>query len=81
MAGNPQTEPYSVAPRAIRLSNDHLKALSTLTLLLADILMLNIAFALGYEAREILPFFPAPKNSRHSPAICRLSSCIPPPLW
>lgn len=62
MAGNPQPESYSVAPRSIRLSNDHLKALSTLTLLLADTVMLIVAFVVGYEAREVLPFFPRPEE-------------------
>ena len=73
MAGNPQSESYSVAPRSIRLSNDHLKALSTLTLLLADTAMLIVAFVLGYEAREVLPFFPRPEEqpalSRYLPTI------------
>ncbi len=73
MAGNPQPESYSVAPRSIRLSNDHLKALSTLTLLLADTVMLIVAFIVGYEAREVLPFFPRPEEqpelSRYLPTI------------
>lgn len=73
MAGNPQPEPYSVRPRSIRLSNDHLKALSTLTLLLADTAMLIVAFIVGYEAREVLPFFPRPEEqpalSRYLPTI------------
>ena len=73
MAGNPQPEPYSVAPRSIRLSNDHLKALSTLTLLIADNVMLIVAFVVGYEAREVLPFFPRPEEqpalSRYLPTI------------
>lgn len=73
MAGDPPAESYRVMPRSIRLSNDHLKALSTLTLLLADTLMLIIAFILGYEAREVLPFFPRPEEqpalSRYLPTI------------
>lgn len=73
MAGNPQTESYSVAPRSLRLSNDHLKALSTVTLLLADTVMLIVAFIIGYEAREVLPFFPRPEEqpalSRYLPTI------------
>lgn len=73
MAGNPQPESYSVAPRSIRLSNDHLKALSTLTLLLTDTVMLIVAFVVGYEAREVLPFFPRPEEqpalSRYLPTI------------
>jgi exopolysaccharide biosynthesis polyprenyl glycosylphosphotransferase len=44
------------------LSNDHLKALSTLTLLIADSIMLIVAFVVGYEAREVLPFFPRPEE-------------------
>ena len=62
MAGDPKPESYSVAPRSIRLSNDHLKALSTLTLLLADSIMLIVAFIIGYEGREVLPFFPRPEE-------------------
>lgn len=73
MAGNPKSEPYSVAPRSIHLSNDHLKALSTLTLLLADTAMLIVAFLFGYEAREVLPFFSRPEEqpalSRYLPTI------------
>lgn len=73
MAGNPKSEPYSVAPRSIHLSNDHLKALSTLTLLLADTAMLIVAFVFGYEAREVLPFFSRPEEqpalSRYLPTI------------
>ncbi|MYE25767.1 MAG: undecaprenyl-phosphate glucose phosphotransferase [Chloroflexi bacterium] len=73
MAGNPQPESYSVAPRSIRLSNDHLKALSTLTLFLADTVMLIVAFIGGYEAREALPFFTRPEEqpalSRYLPTI------------
>ncbi len=62
MARNSQSENYTIAPRSIRLSNDHLKALSTLTLLLVDLLMLLVAFLMSYEAREILPFFPRPES-------------------
>ena len=62
MAGDPQPESYRVTAREIRLSNDHLKALSTLTLLLADSIMLIAAFIIGYEAREVLPFFPRPEE-------------------
>ncbi|MCY3916412.1 MAG: undecaprenyl-phosphate glucose phosphotransferase [Chloroflexi bacterium] len=73
MAGDPQPVSYRVEPRSIRLSNDHLKALSTLTLLLTDTAMLIIAFAIGYEARELLPFFPRPEEqpvlARYMPTI------------
>ena len=73
MAGDPQSVSYRVEPRAIRFSNDHLKALSTLTLLLADIAMLITAFIIGYEARELLPFFPRPEEqlalARYMPTI------------
>ena len=62
MARDPQTDPYTVRPRSIRLSNDHLKALSTLTLLLSDLLMLVAAFALGYQARGYLPFLARPAS-------------------
>ena len=60
MAGNPQSNAYTVEPRQIRLSIDHLKALSTLTLLLSDLAMLLLAFAVSYAARENLLFFPRP---------------------
>ena len=73
MAGDPQPVSFRVEPRSIRLSNDHLKALSTLTLLLTDTAMLIIAFAIGYEARELLPFFPRPEEqpvlARYMPTI------------
>ena len=62
MAGDSQPLSYNVEPRSIRLSNEHLKALSTLSLLLADMLMLIVAFIVGYEARELLPFFPRPEE-------------------
>ncbi|MCY3779242.1 MAG: undecaprenyl-phosphate glucose phosphotransferase [Chloroflexi bacterium] len=62
MAGNPQSDSYTVTPRSIRLSNDHLKAISTLTLLISDIIMLVVAFVFSYKAREVLPFFPRPEE-------------------
>lgn len=62
MARDPQSDPYTVRPRSIRLSNEHLKALSTLTLLISDLVMLLLAFVLGYQAREFLPFFPRPES-------------------
>ena len=62
MARDPQAQSYTIAPRSIRLSNDRLKALSTLTLLLVDLVMLVVAFLVSYEAREILPFFPRPEE-------------------
>ena len=62
MAGDPQSDAYTIAPRSISLSNDHLKAISTLTLLLSDLVMLVLAFILSYEAREVLPFFPRPED-------------------
>ena len=68
MAGDPQPVSYRVEPRSIRLSNDHLKALSTLTLLLTDTAMLILAFVIGYEARDLLPFFPRPEEQ---PALAR----------
>ena len=60
MARDPQSDAYTVTPRSVRLSNDHLKALSTATLLLVDLIMLAAAFVLGYEARGQLPFFVRP---------------------
>ena len=73
MAGDPKSESYRVRPRSIRLSNDHLKALSTLTLFLTDSIMLIVAFVVGYEARELLPFFPRPEEqpdlARYLPTI------------
>ncbi len=62
MAGDPQPDAYTITPRSIRLSNDHLKALSTLSLLLVDLSMLVVAFVLSYEAREVLPFFSRPEE-------------------
>ena len=62
MARNSQSQTYTVRPRSIRWSNDHLKALSTATLLLSDVLMLIIAFLVGYEARDTLPFLPRPQE-------------------
>ncbi len=62
MAGDPQSDAYTVTPRSIRLSHDHLKAVSTATLLLADFIMLVVAFIVSYEAREFLPFFPRPEE-------------------
>ena len=73
MAGDPKSESYRVRPRSIRLSNDHLKALSTLSLFLTDSIMLIVAFVVGYEARELLPFFPRPEEqpelARYLPTI------------
>ena len=62
MAGDPQPDAYTITPRSIRLSNDHLKALSTLSLLLIDLSMLLVAFILSYDAREVLPFFSRPEE-------------------
>ena len=62
MAGNPQSDSYTITPRPIRLSVDHLKAISTLTLLLSDLFMLMLAFIVSYQAREVLPFFPQPEE-------------------
>ena len=62
MAGDPQPDAYTITPRSIRVSNDHLKALSTLSLLLIDLSMLLVAFILSYEAREVLPFFSRPEE-------------------
>ncbi len=62
MAGNPQSDSYTITPRPIRLSVDHLKAISTLTLLLSDLFMLVLAFIVSYQAREVLPFFPQPEE-------------------
>ena len=73
MAGDPQPVSYRVEPRSIRLSNDHLKALSTLTLLLTDTAMLIVAFIIGSEARELLPFFPRPEEQ---PALARYMPTI-----
>ena len=62
MAGNPPTDINVINPRSLSLSNDHLKALSTATLLLADAIMLVVAFIASYEAREFLPFFARPQE-------------------
>ena len=60
MARDPKSDTYKVTPRTVRLSNDHLKALSTLTLLLVDLVMLVVAFVVGYAVREVLPIFARP---------------------
>ncbi|MXV92114.1 MAG: hypothetical protein F4Z94_01410, partial [Chloroflexi bacterium] len=62
MAGNPPTDHNTIRPRSLSLSNDHLKALSTATLLLTDAVMLALAFLVSYEARESLPFFARPRE-------------------
>ena len=62
MAGDPPTDANIVRPRSLSLSNDHLKALSTLTLLLTDAIVLVVAFVVSYEAREFLPFFARPQE-------------------
>ena len=73
MARDPKSESFTIKPRTIRWSNDHLKALSSLTLLLVDIVMLVIAFVVGYRAREFLPFFTRPEEqlelARYLPTI------------
>ena len=62
MAGDPPTDANTVRPRSISLGNDHLKALTTITLVLMDALMLVVAFAVSYEARDFLPFFARPQE-------------------
>lgn len=62
MARDPKSDTYKVTPRTVRLSNDHLKALSTLTLVLVDLVMLVVAFVVGYTVREVLPLFARPEE-------------------
>ncbi|MCY4073712.1 MAG: undecaprenyl-phosphate glucose phosphotransferase [Chloroflexi bacterium] len=62
MEGDPQSDSVRIAPRSYRWNNEHLKALSTVSLFLADVAMLVTAFILGYEARESLPFFARPQE-------------------
>ena len=62
MARDPKSDAYTVRPRSIRWSNDHLKALSTFSLLLIDSLMLVVAFIVGHDGRELLPFFARPQG-------------------
>lgn len=60
MERDSQANPARLAPRSYRWNNQHLKALSTISLVIVDVAMLVSAFILGYEARETLPFFARP---------------------
>jgi len=55
------------------LSQSFVKALSTASLVLTDLLMLILAFAVSYRARELLPFFAQPQEqpslATYTPAI------------
>ena len=62
MERDPQSDSVRLAPRSYRWDNEHLKALSTVSLVLADVAMLVIAFVIGYQARESLPFFARPQD-------------------
>ncbi len=62
MARDPQPDAYTIRPRSIRWSNEHLKALSTASLVLVDALMLVAAFVVGYNGRETLPIFAIPRE-------------------
>ncbi len=62
MARDSQADAYTVGPRSIQWQNDHLKALSTASLVLVDVLMLVIAFVIGHSGREVLPFFARPEE-------------------
>lgn len=80
MAGDTQPDAFTVGPRSIHWSNEHLKALSTATLLLVDAVMLVAAFVVGHSGREVLPFFARPADqpelSHYLPTIILHTSTV-----
>jgi len=63
MARNPASDSLQLATHQSHFwTGKRLKALSNAMLVLVDIVMLTLAFVLGYEAREILPFFARPEG-------------------
>ncbi len=62
MERDPQSDLVGLVPRSFRWSNEHLKALSNVSLFLVDAAMLILAFMVGYEARNSLPFLPRPEE-------------------
>jgi len=63
MARNPASDHIQLdVAQSTYWTSKRLKAVSNATLVLVDVLMLVLAFVLGYEAREILPFFARPEG-------------------
>ena len=62
MERDPQSDLAGVAPRSFTISDEHLKALSNVSLVIVDVAMLVIAFAAGYASRGNLPFFARPSD-------------------
>jgi len=62
MERDPETDNIDVVDTSHRWNNQRLKAMSNLALILFDIGMLTLAFVIGYEAREALPFFARPQG-------------------
>lgn len=60
MERNSQSDDAALEPGSHRWNNQRLKAVSNVSLVIVDIAMLAVAFAVGYNAREFLPFFPRP---------------------
>lgn len=55
-----QSDSIQVRPRSYDWNNEHLRAISNASLVIVDIVMLVLAFVLGYESRDFLPFFARP---------------------
>ncbi len=62
MERDTQSDSERIRPRSYHWNNEHLKALSTVSLVIVDVAMLVSAFILGYEARESFPFFARPHD-------------------
>ncbi len=63
MARNPASDGLQLESHQNHfLTSKRIKALSNASLVLVDIVMLVLAFVLGYEAREYLPFFARPEG-------------------
>lgn len=60
MARNSQSNAAELGPRSHRWHNQRVKVISNAVLVTVDIVMLAVAFVVGYESREYLPFFPRP---------------------
>ena len=62
MERDPETDNIEVVDTSHRWNNQRLKAMSNLALVIIDVVMLTMAFVIGYEARELLPFFAQPEG-------------------
>lgn len=62
MERNSEPDNLEVTDTSHRWNNQRLKAISNFALVLIDIIMLTLAFVVGYEARELLPFFAQPEG-------------------